>query len=174
MSVINEVVEHPLTRAALAARYRELCDDPYFANIPGKIELDAWGRLLMSPATTRHSVVQSRLNRRLDFPGGECLVEVPIAPDAGLLVVDVAWMSTSFMAAHASESPFLAAPELCVEVASPSNSKRELREEIAAYLHAGAVEAWVVYPQSRRIERFGPSGAMTASAYPFDETGLLD
>jgi hypothetical protein len=50
-----ELVEVPLSCEELGARYRALCEDPCYANIPGKLELDAWGRMLMSPASNYHS-----------------------------------------------------------------------------------------------------------------------
>jgi hypothetical protein len=35
-----EVVEAPLSSEALGERYRAICEDPCYANVPGKIELD--------------------------------------------------------------------------------------------------------------------------------------
>jgi hypothetical protein len=48
MEKVHELIEAPLSRDELALRYRALCDDPCYASVPGKIELDAWGRLVMS------------------------------------------------------------------------------------------------------------------------------
>ena len=55
MGKVQELIEQPLTSEELAVRYRALCEDPCFANVPGKIEVDVWGRLLMSPASNYHS-----------------------------------------------------------------------------------------------------------------------
>ena len=49
MSDMQELIEKPLSPDELASRYRAMCDDPCFANVPGKVELDVWGRVLMTP-----------------------------------------------------------------------------------------------------------------------------
>lgn len=174
MGEMREVVEAPLSREELAARYRGLCEDPRFENLPGKIELDSWGRILMSPASNYHGILQMRLGQRLAVLGGQALAEASVVTSAGLLVADVAWGSAEFIRARAAETPFTRAPELCIEIASPSNSLKELREKVDAYLAAGAVEAWIVYPQSKRFEFFGTKGAMQRSSYEIDLSGLFD
>ena len=78
------------------------------------------------------------------------------------------------MAAHGDETPFTSAPELCIEIASPSNSRKELNEKVAAYLATGAKEAWIVFPQSRRFEFYGKDGRMEQTSFAIDLTGLFD
>lgn len=173
MSEVQELIERPLSREELAARYRALCGDPLYANVPGKIEIDLWGRLLMSPPAVYHGLVQGRLCRALAVLEGEVLVETPIATPTGLFVVDVAWASRRFMTSHAGETPLMTAPEVCIEVVSPSNSRKELREKLDAYLAVGAEEVWIVYPQTERCEFFGKQGAVGRSAYAVDLAGLF-
>jgi hypothetical protein len=43
-----------------------------------------------------------------------------------------------------------------------------------AYVGAGAREAWIIFPQSKRIEYYGPGGAMPASTFAVDLAGLFD
>ena len=43
------------------------------------------------------------------------------------------------------------APDLAVEVASPNDSAREIREKAEAWLEAGASEVWVMFPQHRTV-----------------------
>ena len=76
--------------------------------------------------------------------------------------------------AHAGETPFTRAPDLCVEISSPSNSTKELREKVEAYLAAGALETWIVYPQSKRFEYFALSGPLQQSRFGLDFSGLFD
>jgi Uma2 family endonuclease len=59
-------------------------------------------------------------------------------------IPDVVWASPEFMQLHGTESEFRAGPDLCVEVLSPTNTRAEIAEKIAAYLAAGAREVWVV------------------------------
>ena len=49
MAANPEIIQAPLTGEGLATRYRELCANPLLANLPGKFELDLWGRILLSP-----------------------------------------------------------------------------------------------------------------------------
>ncbi len=58
-------------------------------------------------------------------------------------VADVAWGSDAFIGAHGFATPYPAAPELCIEIVSPSNSAEEIREKVALYLLRGAVEVWL-------------------------------
>lgn len=43
-------------------------------------------------------------------------------------------------------------PDLCIEVLSPSNTKKVIREKRDEYLAAGAEEMWVVDPDKRNVE----------------------
>jgi Uma2 family endonuclease len=165
---MQELIEVPLSSDDLAARYRALCDDPCYANIPGKIELDAWGRMVMSPASNYHSALQALLVGKLAALGGRAFVEASVVTSAGVLVADVAWASDDFMRVRGFETPYTRSPELCVEVVSPSNSRMELREKVAAYLEAGAVEVWIVFPQSKRTEFHGQEGLLLRSQYAID------
>ena len=175
MSAISEVIEQPLSREVLAQRFRELCDDPRFANLPGKVELDAWGRIIMSPASNQHGLLQARLAEVLrQSLGGAALVEASISTNPDLRLADVAWASDEFMRGHAQETPFMAAPEICIEVASPSDSSREFQEKVAAYLAMGATEAWIVYPQTKRIEFFEAAGRLLRTAFAVNLDRLFD
>lgn len=174
MSSTSEIIEKPLTYEELGRMYRQMCADPLFANIPGKIEVENWGRKVMSPASIYHGTLQARLAQRLAALGGETIVEAAIVTFAGILVPDVVWASAEFMRAHAAETPLLAAPELCIEVASPSNSRKEFGEKTAAYLAAGAVEVWIVLPRSRRFEFYGSSGLLERTRFTIALDGLFD
>lgn len=66
------------------------------------------------------------------------------------------------------------APQICIEVVSPSNSVKELEEKKSAYLAAGAEEVWIIYPQSKRCEVYGRQGLLQCSARAVDLTGLFD
>jgi len=53
-------------------------------------------------------------------------------------------------------------------VVSPSNSRKELSEKVAAYLEAGAEEVWILYPQSKRCEFHDKQGLVQRSRYAVD------
>ena len=77
---------------------------------------------------------------------------------------DVAWASPEFVAGHGLPASFARAPELCIEVVSPSNSAGEMRERTAAYLAAGALEVWLVAADGT-MEMFDAHGGIDASSF---------
>jgi Uma2 family endonuclease len=174
MDDTTEIIEAPLSYEALGAMYRSMCNDPLLANVPGKIELDRWGRMVMSAASNYHGTLQGRLAQRLTQLGGEVIVEASVLTPIGLLVPDVAWASAEFIAAHREETPFGLAPDLCIEVTSPSISRKALTEKVDALLAAGALEVWIVYSRAKRIEALGPAGLLARSRFALDLTGLFD
>src|SRR5205814_3129933 len=116
-----------------------------------------WGRLVMTPPAVYHGLVQGRLAVKLkNALGGEVFTEVPIATPVGLFLPDIAWASDAFMSTHGAENPLMRAPDICIEVVSPSNSLKEMTEKRDAYLALGAREVWLVYSQSKRCEFYGP------------------
>jgi Uma2 family endonuclease len=176
MNAEREVIEKPLSTEELAVRYRAMCEDPNLTNLPGKVELDVWGRMVMSPPSYYHGLVQGRLGARLaGLPGGELLGEVPIATAAGLFLPDLAWASHAFIARHPREkTPLTRAPELCIEVVSPSNSVKELEEKMTAYFGVGADEVWIVYLRSKTCQFYGKEGLLEHSQFSIELEGLFD
>lgn len=173
MGAIIELLDHPPDASQLAARYRAICEDPRFANLQGKVELDRWGKITLSPASNLHGLLQARLAQRLSGIGGAAINACVVSTDLGITVADLAWASDDFMAKHGLHTPFMAAPELCVEIASPSNSREELENKMSAYRAAGAREAWIVLPQSRRIEVYTAAGRTDRTTFAIDLDGLF-
>jgi Uma2 family endonuclease len=137
---------HLTTPDALALRWTELIHDPALRDLPFKIELNAWGSIEMSPTSFHHSRIQGyvagELGRQLSQ--GEVLIELAVLTDIGVRVPDVAWGSHAYVQTQKAATPATKAPEICVEVLSPSNSEIEIREKTRAYLAAGAEEVWIV------------------------------
>jgi Uma2 family endonuclease len=175
MTEAPELIEAPLSKKELLVRYRDLCTDRFYNSVPGKVEIDLWGRLVMTPPSFYHGRLQGRVIQALhSIPGGESMGETPIATAAGLFVADASWASDAFVHAHLGEVALERAPEICVEVVSPSNSRKEIEEKTAAYLAAGAQEVWLVYLKSRRYEIYGAEGQMQQSAFPADLSNLFN
>ena len=76
------------------------------------------------------------------MPKGRVLTECPISTADGVRAADIAWASTKTMRELGNRSCFPKAPEICVEVLSPANTKAEMAEKTALYFDAGAVEVW--------------------------------
>jgi Uma2 family endonuclease len=170
-----ELIEAPLSTEELVVRYEKLCDDPCLANVPGKFEIDVWGRVMMTPPPAyKHGLVQGRLVQLLgSLRDGRVGVETPIATSAGLFSADITWSSDAFVRAHAPEIALQQAPELCIEVVSPSNSRKELTDKRDAYLASGAKEVWIVYPKSKRCEFFGADGRLERSGFSVELSELF-
>ena len=66
------------------------------------------------------------------------------------------------------------APELCVEIAPASNPLPKLREKAMAYLAAGAVDAWILLPQTRQSEIYGRGARQDSTSFPVDVGKLFD
>ncbi len=125
--------------------WQEVCDDPILRDLPYKIELNEWGKIVMSPASSRHSILQGLLQDWLRSNRQEGLIfpECPIQTAKGVKVPDVVWASPAFMKEYGLISPFPRAPELCIEVMSPANSIREMEEKRELYFARGAQEVWL-------------------------------
>jgi Uma2 family endonuclease len=132
-------------RERLVARWADLVQDSSLRNLPYKVELNAEGTIEMSPASNRHAAIQAHYAwaLRTALPHGTVFTECSILTEIGVRVPDVAWASAAFVAEQRESTPFTRAPEICVEIVSPSNSKKEVDAKVRAYLSAGAVEVWV-------------------------------
>ncbi len=122
-------------------------NNPFLKDLPFKIELDKWGKILMSPASNNHGSLQFETGARIRDAKkgrGKVITECSIQTSQGVKVADVAWASDSFIEKFGFETPYKHAPEICVEVVSPSNFQGEIDEKIALYLSKGAHEVWIV------------------------------
>ena len=144
--------------------WAEVINNPLLRNLPFKIELNKFGKLLMSPASNEHGHIQGRLSGLLwnSLPGGEIITECSVDTSDGVKVADVAWASVEFIAEFGYTTPYPKAPELCIEIVSPSNSKIEISEKVGLYLSKGAQEVWIMY-ENGRIETFSHTGQIPAS-----------
>jgi Uma2 family endonuclease len=126
-------------------QWADVLKDKSLQNLPYKIELDAKGRIVMTPASNQHARYQTEIAVRLTrlLRGGKVLTECSIQTLDGVKVPDVAWVSNEFLKRHHYRTPYPAAPEICVEVVSPSNRREEMEEKITLYLAKGAREVWL-------------------------------
>ncbi|HJR70286.1 MAG TPA: Uma2 family endonuclease [Gammaproteobacteria bacterium] len=160
-----------LSRTELRWRWQQLADNRVVAAIPCKVELNEKGAIEVSPPTIRHAFIQAFLTCELarQRPEGTTLTECTIETDIGMRVPDVAWVSAELMARHRNEKEFRIAPDLCVEVLSPTNTRIEMREKTAAYLAAGAKEVWIV-DEDGVPEIYTSGGRVSASTLGFELT----
>ena len=146
--------------------WEEICGDKLLATLPYRIESDRWGNIIMSPPPrSRHAEYQGEINGLLreKMTGGRSLTECPIQTTEGVKAADVAWVSNERRASHANDPVYLIAPEICVEIVSPSNSDDELNERKRLYFEKGASEFWLC-GMSGHMTFFDPAGPIEHSA----------
>lgn len=124
--------------------WEEVCNDPLLAELPYRVEINRRGNIELSPHSRFHSKYQKAIEKLLDrlMTGGEAFIEYAIQAKNSTPVADVIWTSHERDAAEKGEFACEVAPEICVEVRSPSNSLRELLGKRQEYFTAGAVEVW--------------------------------
>lgn len=129
----------------LTMKWQEVLNNPFFQNAPYKVELNKFGQILMSPASNWHGIVQFNVGNAIKLAKGSGVItECSILTSEGVRVADVAWASDEFFAEFGEQTPYPKAPEICIEVKSPANSKAEMDEKIRCYLEKGALEVWIV------------------------------
>ena len=150
----------------LAVKWNEILNNPFFRDIPYKVELNKYGQILMSPASNRHGILQFKIGREIEQlkKSGVVIVECSILTSEGVKVVGVAWASDEFFAEFADKTPYPKAPEICVEVVSPGNSRGEIEEKIRLYLEKGALEVWIV-SEYDKVSFFTHTGKIKTSKF---------
>ena len=130
------------------------------------------GRLrAMSPAGFDHGGVAVRIGGRLDeFVRGRRLGRVVGAetgfrlsrdPDT-VRAPDAAFVAADRLPPRDEQHRFLElAPDLAVEVVSPTDRAGEVTEKAFAWLAAGVSLVWVVYPAQRLVAVYSPDGSVT-------------
>ena len=100
---------------------------PCLKDLPFKIELDRWGRIEMSSASNQHGAlrvdISSELGKRR---GGKVIAGCSIETSDGVRVADAAWISNARLKTSGMVTPLPRAPEICVEIMSPSNTWAEM------------------------------------------------
>jgi Uma2 family endonuclease len=127
-------------------RWRELLADPDLARLPHRIETDRHGHILVSPPPApAHGDQQSEIVYMLKtlLPHGRVVTECPLSTSDGVKAIDVAWLAPERHQEVRSEICLVEAPEICVEVLSPSNTPEEISEKIALYFESGAREVLI-------------------------------
>ena len=146
-------------------QWSEVISNPLLQDLPFKIELNKFGNILMSPASNHHGRLQVQMSINLSnmLPQGEVIVECSIETRDGVKVADVAWASNEFIDTFAYKTPYPKAPEICVEIVSPSNSKAEIENKVNLYLAKGAHEVWIVYEKGK-VDTFTHTGEIKQSS----------
>jgi Uma2 family endonuclease len=114
----------------------------------------------------KHIFLQSRLRELLQAvapAGGFVEIELPFraVPEFELRAADVAFVSRERIGKADPEDDFHGAPDIVIEVLSPSNTAREMLEKEALCLENGCREFWVVDEKTRQIRISTADGRVT-------------
>ncbi len=141
-------------------------DDLYrLSDDENRYELVQGDLLMMSPASPVQGRFASRLDRALgQYADEHNLGEVYVAepgfilkpePDAVIRVPDIAFVRTERIPPPEEQTGFWnIAPDLAVEVISPSETAAEIQAKVHDYLEAGTALIWLVYPQTQTVVEY--------------------
>ncbi len=159
------------------------------ANLPTRVgnrdvsyELHDGELIEMSPANELHSWLAAELARLIGNYArernlGYAFVEGGYYPEGdrhNLYGPDVAFVRRERLSFPLRQTFSGFMPDLAVEIKSPSNTRREMRDKAAFYLANGAKLVWIVLPgdETAEIWRLGADGALSSENIASD--GQLD
>ena len=145
--------------------WEEVVADPDLRHLRYKIETNELGQIVMSPPPSffhqHYEAIIARLLNRL-LPQGIAVQECPVQTPGGTKVADVTWISDERRQQAPRRAALTVAPEICVEVVSPSNTRRELLAKRDLYFRAGAQEFWLC-DEVGAVTFYRPTGKTTRS-----------
>jgi Uma2 family endonuclease len=120
--------------------------------------------ITLSPTMPEHNDVRDTLLVALrNFLGGRGLGRVWSEQAFHLFGDTVRIPDIAFVRAGRSIEPRQlpeGAPDLAVEIISPSNTPRELDRRISDYFAAGLIRVWLVYPEHQEVYVHGLAGVV--------------
>jgi Uma2 family endonuclease len=111
----------------------------------------------------KHTLIQRNLRRIIEQAAeSDSLVETELpfraVPEHDLRVADIAYLSAARFAAIDPNDNVQGAPDLVIEVLSPSNTADEIYDKEKLCLENGAREFWVVDAERRQVKVTTPDG----------------
>jgi Uma2 family endonuclease len=136
------------------------------SSTPGRFDLIRGELIRMSPAGARHGRIAMRIASSIlthvddsnlgDVYAAETGFILGRDPDI-LLAPDVAYVRADRLPSDDEQDRFLElAPDLVVEVASPSDRLSDITDKVMEYLDAGVGLVWVVEPRRKIVNAYTP------------------
>ena len=141
-------------------------------------ELIAGEIIEMPPSSPTNSIIAIRIARLLgNFVEPRGLGWVSGADSGYRLAADMLFQPDAAFISKArapklSERFFEGAPDLAVEIISPSERHTEIRAKISAYLAHGGQFVWIVYPDEQIVDvwQAQPDGALRVESFDKGQT----
>lgn len=131
-----------------------------------------YGELIeMPPPTLRHEIIGARINASLVFFAGRTKLGTVFMSKMGYrlqsddrtwIEPDVSFLRNDRLKSSLGKDYVDGAPDLAVEVISPSESAQDVEDKIEAYLLKGAHAVVVVYPKKSTVKVFQADGTARA------------
>jgi Uma2 family endonuclease len=130
----------------------------------------------MSPTGISHGVIVSKLDRLIgtfveehklgSTTGAETGYRLKVNPEGRDTVraPDVGFVASGRFPEEIPDGYALLAPDLAVEVVSPTDTASENHDKVQDYLRFGTRQVWVFYPNRRTAVVHTPEGARTIEA----------
>jgi Uma2 family endonuclease len=126
----------------------------------GRCELVRGELIMMSPAGSKHGWIVGnltivlgnfiKLHKLGEIMGAETGFIIRRNPDT-VLAPDVAFIRGERLAGNMPDGFFDGAPDLAVEVLSPSDRTSEVQGKIRSWLEAGSRAVWIVDPKTQSV-----------------------
>jgi Uma2 family endonuclease len=124
----------------------------------------------MTPSAAESGRIGARIAMRVDAYAEARELGITYVPEAGFLlardpdtvrVPDVAFVTKQRAGLHPPvEGCFPGAPDLAVEVVSPTDAMTDVLEKVEEYLAAGTQIVWVVVPPRQEVYVYRPTGGV--------------
>ncbi len=129
-----------------------------------RYELVAGEFKIMSPAGSRHGRIVSRVNSLVEQAVRRGRLGATFGAETGFVLShnpdtvrapDVAFVAAARLpAGDLPDGYFRGAPDLAVEVVSPSEAAADIQSKVTEYFEAGGRQVWIVYPNTLQVVIF--------------------
>ena len=147
-------------------RWTEIMSESFVDGSISKIETDREGNAIMSPSAGKdHGDRQAEIvyQLKLLLPVGGVLTECGVSTQEGNKTPDISWISVHHPQFRQPDVKVLnPAPEICVEVLSPSNSAEDIELKKRLYFDEAAQEVWICNLEGK-MKFFSPAAELEAS-----------
>jgi len=140
-------------------------------------EMSADGELIVMPpnytlTAYRHRAILTQLDRWAQTDGRGGVADAAggfVLPNGARRAPDAAWTLTSRVRAldpQMLERYWHLCPDFVIEVRSPTDRWRALREKMREWIDNGAHLAWLIDPENRTLEIYRPNGSVEVLTNP--------
>ncbi len=145
-----------------AEQFLEIVEQPDFDN--RKVELVEGDIVDMPLPNPIHAAILATLSTKLNLFVTESELGRVLVGDAPFVLgrsaegkdtlrgLDIAYISAERLPGNLPPSPLHVAPDLAVEIISPSNKAEDIEKKIEQLLDAGTTLIWIVYPDLQRVK----------------------